>query len=267
MSEFNNSNFKTSILLRFARLMKTYLFLEIQWFFSKGRGSHWEQKVHVILRHLVAGALVFCAGLTVKAAPLLIDNAKALTALATSGKHRVSLTPLSIERGCGPSGCAAYIDDIVIAQDTGQIRAKGRRIRTVTHAFGAPNADWTPDAAYRITLSNGKAWGLCTEHSHTGAGRSGNLQRWYSIVLLPKNEMFTSGTAHRFIGYWNGCENLIDGQTKEETLLYVIERRRQGGELQGNFWTCGMKSCRSTLDTRPIREQTGSETGAIVIGK
>jgi hypothetical protein len=127
-----------------------------------------------------------------------------------------------------------------------------------------PDLDWTPTDAYRVT-AGGQRWGTCMEFTHAGIGKSGVYQRWVSVVLVPFNGAQPAGTAHRFVGYWAGCDSLQAAASAGQVTLPVIEHGEPKAEkpLRLVKHQCTAKGCEGVIDLRAVNGDPAGPDGAL----
>ena len=196
-------------------------------------------------------------------------NARELRDVLVDGARPAKLEPLKTEGGCGPAGCIVDVERLSIARDSGALRTdKGAPVKLVQHkpADGRelPEADWNPLDAQKV-YSRGKRWGTCLELAHTGIGRSGVHQRWVSVVLVPWRGAAPGPTAHRFVGYWAGCDSIVEGANAGEVELPLVESA-SANALQLVRHQCTAKRCVRRVDSRLVAGDPAGDTGALTIG-
>lgn len=183
------------------------------------------------------------------------------------------LEPLKTEGWCGPQGCFVDAGELRIDRDKGGFaRAEGgKKLQVVEHkALGGdalPDLDWTPTDAYRV-MAGGQRWGSCLEFSHAGVGKSGTFQRWTSVVLVPFNGATPGATAHRFVGYWTGCDSLVTGATTGTLSLRVVERSEPKADkpLRLVAYQCSARGCEGQVDRRAVNGEPGNaQDGTLTI--
>jgi hypothetical protein len=215
----------------------------------------------------LAGSLfVACAA----HADAVARNATELRDLLRGTATPAALEPIKTEGWCGPQGCFVDVGELRLDRDKGGFAKApgGRQLVLVEHkAMGGeplPDIDWTSTDAYRVT-SGGQRWGTCMEFAHTGIGKSGVYQRWNSVVLVPFNGGKPAGTAHRFVGYWAGCDSLQATATQGQVVLPVIERGEPTASkpLRLVNQQCSAKSCDGQIDRRVIDGDPASEDGTL----
>ncbi len=207
-------------------------------------------------------------------ADALAKNATELRDLLRGPATAATLNPIRTESWCGPNGCFVDAGDLRLDRDKGGFaRDKaGKRIQVIEHKpMGGPvlpELDWTPLDAYEVSVG-GKRWGSCMEFTHTGLGKSGVYQRWVSVMLVPFEGSQPAGTAHRFVGYWAGCDSLQAGASPAEVALPVVERNEPaaGKPLRVVGYRCTAKGCDGKVDARPVDGDPTGESGALAIGK
>ena len=220
------------------------------------------------MRCAVLGAAVALAACAAAFANGSASNARELRDVLVQGARAAKLEPVRTERGCGPSGCTVDVDELSIARDSGAIRtARGAPVKLVQHkpADGRdlPEPDWDPLDAQKV-YSGGRRWGTCLELAHTGIGRSGVHQRWASVVLVPSQ----AGVAHRFVGYWAGCDSLVEGARPAEVVLPLVEPAASGSRnvLHIVRFHCSAQGCVRRDDSRSVTGDPAGESGALTIG-
>ncbi len=199
----------------------------------------------------------------------VIDNASALNELLVNKNPLVSIKPIAAQRGCGPEVCSIDIDGLSILRDQGGLLESSRKnkIEIKPQTSGElPEIDWDPLGGFAVSR-NGKRWGTCLEFTHSGLGKSGSLQRWSSVILVPWADSHPSLIAFRFVGYWAGCDVLMEGVEENEVNLPVIEHvnANKDKSLHILSYTCSALGCKTNEDTRKVREDADSESGALII--
>ncbi|HEY1398108.1 hypothetical protein [Roseateles sp.] len=197
-------------------------------------------------------------------------NATELRDLLRGTATPAALDPIKTEGWCGPQGCFVDVGELRIDRDKGGFaKATGdRQIVLVEHkAMGGdalPDLDWTSTDAYRVTV-RGQRWGTCMEFSHTGIGKSGVYQRWTSVVLVPFSGALPAGTAHRFVGYWAGCDSLQAAATQGQVVLPIVERNEPKAPkpLRLVNHSCSAKGCDGQVDRREIDGDPSGADGAL----
>ena len=233
---------------------------------------HPQRPVALAAIALACSAFAACAA----QADALAKNATELRDLLRGPATAATLTPIKTEGWCGPQGCFVDAGELRLDRDKGGLaRADdqaGKRIQVVEHKSAGgpalPDLDWTPLDAYEVSLG-GKRWGSCMEFTHAGLGKSGVYQRWTSVMLVPFDGNRPAGMAHRFVGYWAGCDSLQAGATPTTVALPVIERNEPaaGKPLRLVGYQCTAKGCDGKLDARTIDGDPTGESGALAIGK
>ena len=101
----------------------------------------------------------------------------------------------------------------------------------------------------------------------TGIGKSGVYQRWVSVVLVPFSGGKPAGTAHRFVGYWAGCDSLQAAATQGQVLLPVIERSEPKGAKPVRLvdYQCSATGCEGKVDERIVDGDPVGESGGMSI--
>lgn len=196
----------------------------------------------------------------------VIGNATELRELLLIEHKAAQIASQIPQRGCGSSGCSIDIAGVSIMQDVGVLldpKTK-KQIEIKPQSSGdLPEIDWEPLGGYAVTRS-GKSWGACLEFTHTGLGKSGRFQRWASVLLVP----YAGQIAYRFVGYWAGCDVLMEGDKEDEINLPIIEPALGNkDQLLNIIWhSCSKLACKAKEDPRTVREDSSSETGALAIG-
>lgn len=217
----------------------------------------------------LAGSLfVACAA----HADAVARNATELRDALRGSAAAAALAPVKTEGWCGPQGCFVDAGELRIDRDKGGlVRADGgKRIALIEHkplgGEALPDLDWTPTDAYQVT-SGGQRWGLCLEFTHAGIGKSGVYQRWVSVVLVPFSGDKPAGTAHRFVGYWAGCDSLQAGSAAGQVALPVIERGEPKGPKPVRLvnYQCSAKGCEGKVDERVVDGDPVGESGGMSI--
>jgi hypothetical protein len=242
--------------------------------------SPWRPVIRPVLRSLPLSAALLLAMSMAHAeggapAPRPIANAAELVQQLAVGPA-VTLTSIKRISGCGPKGCSVNVErvSVVRADDEkpGELQSStGAKIRLVEHrpADGRelPDLDWSPLRAFEV--HNGKQrWGSCLEFTHEGLGKSGVQQRWTSVVLVPFKGDRPGATAHRFVGYWAGCESLRGAEKAQAVTLPLVEPAAAGAAhpLHLMQYACTRESCTGREDPRPVKGDPGSTTGELMIG-
>nr|WP_297526731.1 hypothetical protein [uncultured Roseateles sp.] len=217
----------------------------------------------------LAGSLfVACAA----HADAVARNATELRDLLRGTATPATLEPIKTEGWCGPQGCFVDVGELRLDRDKGGfVKAPGgKQLVLVEHkAMGGeplPDIDWTSTDAYRVTAA-GQRWGSCMEFTHTGIGKSGVYQRWVSVVLVPFSGGKPAGTAHRFVGYWAGCDSLQAAATQGQVLLPVIERSEPKGAKPVRLvdYQCSATGCEGKVDERIVDGDPVGESGGMSI--
>lgn len=196
-------------------------------------------------------------------------NASDLRDFLMAGHRAAKIQQVAAERGCGPTDCSVDIDGLSIKRQRGVIqRIYGSQVRLIQYGPGAPKdlpeMDWDPIAGFKV-FRTGKRWGTCLEFSHEGIGKSGRYQRWTSVVLVPWKESRLPTVAHRFVGYWAGCDALAEGARAGEVMLPIIETAAAGSSRLHIVWHhCTMKRCIKVEDARLVSGEPGSESGVFL---
>jgi hypothetical protein len=195
-------------------------------------------------------------------------NATEWRDLLLAGRVPATLEALATERGCGPAGCVVDVGGYTIDRDRGLIRtASGRAIKLENVAAdagaGLPPLDWDPVAAYRVRHGS-RAWGLCLEMAHTGLARSGRLQRWTSVILLPAAP--SPHLAYRFVGYWLGCDSLSSAAATAPPELPVVSAAAAGQGLTLVWQVCDPRRCRPRPDPRPVTLAADAAAALLQLG-
>lgn len=172
---------------------------------------------------------------------------------------------------CIPTNCNTAIDGLVIMRDKELLRREGEESRIVLQHHGPgnpkdlPAVDWTPNRGFRVFRA-GSRWGTCLEFSHAGMGKSGRYQRWASVVLVPWQDGQPASVAHRFVGYWAGCDSLAEGDEEGEVKLPIVEPVATGSRRLHLVWHhCTAKRCVKVKDPRTVSGRPGSEDGTLLI--
>ncbi len=219
-------------------------------------------------------ALLFCVLLALtqtacSAESRIIENATALRDVLISGKQHVSLEALASQRGCGPNGCSIDLGPISILHEQGMMRDRLNKtpIQIQAQFTGElPELDWEPIGGFAVS-SGGKPWGICLEFTHTGLGKSGSFQRWSSVILVPSAEANIHTIAYRFVGYWAGCDMLVEGENSDMVSLPVVEWENpvEKQKMVIRWHNCNVHSCQVDQDAKSVAEDAKSETGALII--
>ncbi|QPF71472.1 hypothetical protein G8A07_00070 [Roseateles sp. DAIF2] len=196
--------------------------------------------------------------------------------LKTSQYTPVRLVAITLESGCGPKGCSVDAERLSVqTEPQGQLlnnsKGKERRVlQLVEHRPAAgqplPELDWRPSDAWRVFVGQ-RRWGSCLEFSHSGLGKSGRLQRWSTVVLVPFHRNQQPGpTAHRFSGYWSGCDMLMADIKSGILVLPILEPVAAAQEsdvaLQLVHYRCGLASGCAGRPS-PLRVTSNPDTGAL----
>ncbi|WKB55925.1 hypothetical protein [Eleftheria terrae] len=200
-----------------------------------------------------------------------VSNATELRDLLRGQAQPATLEPLKSESGCGPAGCSVDLERLSIRVEPGFIQqARGARLRLVEHKHkdgpALPEIDWTPMDAYQV-FNAGRRWGSCIEFSHSGMGKSGSYQRWSSVVLVPFRGERPGKTAHRFVGYWTGCDSLQAGDKPGEVVFPVVERAAEHAPAPLHLmrYQCSVQRCSGSEDARSVARHPTDEGGALVV--
>ena len=232
---------------------------------------HPQRPVALAAIALACSAFAACAA----QADALAKNATELRDLLRGPATAATLTPIKTEGWCGPQGCFVDVGELRIDRDKGGFaRAEGgQRLQVVEHkppgGDALPDLDWTPTDAYRV-MAGGQRWGSCLEFSHAGVGKSGTFQRWTSVVLVPFNGAAPGATAHRFVGYWTGCDSLVSGATAGTLTLRVVERSepKASRPLRLVAYQCSARGCEGQVDRRAVGGEPGNaQDGTLTIGQ
>jgi hypothetical protein len=216
----------------------------------------------------LAGSLfVACAA----HADVVARNATELRDLLRGTATPAALEPIKTEGWCGPQGCFVDVGELRLDRDKGGFAKApgGKQLVLVEHkTMGGdplPDIDWTSTDAYRVAL-DGQRWGSCMEFTHTGIGKSGVYQRWTSVVLVPFSGGKPAGTAHRFVGYWAGCDSL-QAAGAGQVLLPVIERgeAKAAKPVRLVSYECSAKGCDGKVDERIVDGDPVGESGGMSI--
>lgn len=196
----------------------------------------------------------------------IAENAKELRGILLEGHRPATIITAPSEMGCTPSDCSNDIDGLTIWRERKFMqRAKDGRIKLIQHTPGdvkdLPEMFWEPLGGFKVISSN-KHWGACLEFRHEGIGNSGQFQRWSSVVLAP----WKSSVAHRFVGYWAGCDFLAEGDQSGEVMLPIIEpMASDSGHLHIVWNRCTVKRCSRVVDNRSVERGAPVESGALLI--
>lgn len=222
------------------------------------------------MRHaLLVSALLVFASFEVLADGIA-GNAHDLRDLLMTGYQPAKIVAITAERGCGPVECSIDIDGLSILRERGVMRrVGGSQIRLKQYGPGEqkdlPEMDWEPIEGFKVYLA-GRRWGTCLEFGHEGIGKSGRYQRWTSVVLVPWKGHRPSLVAHRFVGYWAGCDSLAEGGRAGEVIVPIIEPVTTGSSrLHIVRQQCTMKRCIKVEDARVVSGDPGGESGAVEI--
>lgn len=167
---------------------------------------------------------------------------------ALCGADQVEYYELPVPEGCTPGRCSTRIDTVEWDGEAPDLRViAGAKVTIRNVSFGpALELDSEPLAAWRVH-SAGQVWGLCLEFAHEGLGRSGRVQRWASLLLLPYREGAPADEAWRFTGYWASCSALRSGASASVIELPLIESAQgtQAG-LSLDSYRCDRHACERT---------------------
>ncbi len=205
------------------------------------------------------------------------DSDDALRASIRAGKAPARVVEAKKVGYCreGTDYCDQYVDRLIVLRNEKRIafmrdlrRWKTRPIRLVEHApDGAaelPEIDWNP-GGYEVFRA-GKRWGTCLWFSHEGLGKSGHFQRWGTIVLVPWKGNEPGPVAHRFVGYWPSCNDLVEGEKEGEIALPTIEIANNDPQHLSLIWNqCTLRGCTRVKDFRTITGSSDSGSGALRI--
>lgn len=200
-------------------------------------------------------------------APMLVHNATELRDLLLAGRSPAELQVLTLNRGCGPSGCVVDFGGYSLDRERGRLRtAAGAPVKLVHHGAGVaelPPLDRDPLGAYAV-LQGGTRWGVCLELAHTGLWRSGARQRWVSVILLPDTPG-SRGAAigHRWVGYWAGCDSLSAGAGATATELPILNASSAGMQLR--WQRCTARGCVSRPGLARFSVVPGAPGGALSV--
>lgn len=186
-------------------------------------------------------------GPTGSAAPRQARNAAELQQHLLQDRTPADLQPVTAERGCGPAGCVVDVGTLVIERDRGRLRtAQGRPLPLVhpgeRRPASLPPPDWEPLAAYAV-MQQGQRQGWCLELAHSGAGSSGSLARWGTVVWVPDSAQRPARQAYRLVGYWAGCAALSSAEAGGPLALPVVQRGTAAAELALRAWRCTPAGC------------------------
>lgn len=201
-----------------------------------------------------------------------VNNARDLRDQLMSGHSPAKIEAVSPERSCSATDCSVDVEQLSIFLKSGVMqRTGGRRIQLKQYgSIGAaelPDIDWDPIGSFRVSRAD-KQWGVCLEFGHTGIGKSGRYQRWTSVVLVPRKDLRSKPVAFRFVGYWAGCDYLVEGDKAREISLPTVESSETGGAHLSIVWHhCSFESCIKVKDARIVNGDPGSESGALVINE
>lgn len=226
------------------------------------------------MRHLPFLCLLLAAALPAGAAGDTAADATALRDLLRGTAAVPTLAAIRPESGCSPSACFVDIGQLRLRRGphgaAGWTRADGRRIRVVEHRRAGtaawPAMDPAPLGAYAVRVGE-RRWGSCIEFASTGIGKSGVHQRWTHVVLVPDRGGRPGALAHRFLGYWSGCDALQATAAAGELALPVVERAAAGAPrpLEIAVYRCGAQGCRRGADARRVEGDPAGATGALTI--
>lgn len=194
-------------------------------------------------------------------------NVIELGKLLNAGQTPLVLEAAPAERGCGPKDCVIDIADLTIVPRRGVLQTAGkRRIKLVQHAQapspGLPDIDWESVRGFKVFRA-GTRWGSCLEFSHAGLGNSGRLQRWTSVVLVPR----AGSSAHRFVGFWASCSHLSAGGDEGEVKLPSVVPAAADATSLGIVWHhCDLKACSDHADFRPVGGDPFGWQASITLG-
>ncbi|MFX1681792.1 hypothetical protein PV762_21445 [Mitsuaria sp. CC2] len=198
-------------------------------------------------------------------------NATELRDLLRGSATPTVLEPIKTEGWCGPQGCFVDVGELRLDRDKGGFAKApgGKQLVLVQHkpmgVESLPDIDWTSTDAYRV-MAGGQRWGTCMEFTHTGIGKSGVYQRWTSVVLVPFSGDKPAGPAHRFVGYWAGCDSL-QAASAGQVLLPVIERGEPKAAKPVRLvnYQCSAKGCEGKVDERIVDGDPAGENGGMSI--
>ncbi|OWV73001.1 hypothetical protein ATY77_08325 [Rhizobium sp. R634] len=220
------------------------------------------------MRHLLF-ATVLLVGSTTHP-PTAATNATELRNILSSSATAATSTEIHIESGCGPAGCMIEVEQLRIQRDKGFFEHDGKPLLLIEHKptvrWVLPEMDWTPIAAYKID-TGGQRWGTCLEFAHSGIGKSGVHQRWSSVVLVPFHGGKPVDAAHRFVGYWTGCDSLQVGEKPHQVVLPLVEPAATGASpsLCISQYLCNAQGCERREDPRQVHGDPTGETGVLSI--
>ena len=196
----------------------------------------------------------------------------ALRDILIEGHTPITLEAATVDRGCGPAGCTIDADGVSILRDRGVLKQTGGKaipVRLLSPGE-APALDWEPLDVFRV-FGEGGYWGTCLEFSHAGIGKSGTMQRWVSVVLVPHHPPQRRIRAWRIVGYQTGCDALVALPGKPDTLsLPVIEAtakdRKTPFGLHLVWHHCDARKCTTAIDPRPVGGDPHGASGGLTIG-
>lgn len=194
----------------------------------------------------------------------LATNGTELQRLLTAERVLAQLDERALQHACHRETCFTTWQDWVITSHPVEIRsAAGQHLQWVLHAGRKepqwPRLDASPLAGYWVA-SGGQRWGACLEFAHAGLGKSGSAQRWTSVVLIADG----SHQAHRFVGYWAGCDSLVQGGMPGQIELPAVRRSPDSG-LSIAWHRCHAKTCDVRFDARLIEPVQDDPAGALVV--
>lgn len=184
-----------------------------------------------------------------------LDGPSALRALLVEGHQPMQLERVDRLSGCTTTECSVQFDGLAIVPKTRTLRSgRNQSIRVLEHRSpgspALPDMDWTPTEAYAVSL-DGRRWGSCMEFSHSGVGRSGTFQRWTSIILLPWRGDHPGLAAHRLVGYWAACDQLVAGAAVGQGRLGLVQPSGASG-LGLVQYRCDSRGCKPEGRPRPV---------------
>jgi len=220
---------------------------------------------------LLAGA---GAGAVGTSAATTAGNAAELAQALRGARPAAALRPLQAVQGCGPAGCVVMLGGLSVDTEAGTLRrAGGQALPWAAAGAGAgaipaaelPEVNWEPLRGFGVRREGragraGQAWGQCIEFAHAGLGNSGRAQRWRTVVLVADG----GRSAHRFIGYWAGCEALTQGTRAGTVSLPTVEPVHAGAAALHVVWNhCDKKRCLREADPRQLEGSAWSEDGRL----
>lgn len=220
------------------------------------------------MRHLLFAGVMFVNATTNP--QTAVRNATELRDLLSSTATAPVLSAIETESGCGPEACVVEVEQLLIQRDKGFFEHRDKRLLLIEHKptdqWVLPEMDWTPIGAYRIS-AGGQRWGTCLEFAHSGIGKSGVHQRWSSVVLVPFSGDKPADTAHRFVGYWTGCDTLQLRESPRRVVLPLVEPAAAdlSPSLRIRQYLCSAQGCETREDPRQVCGDPTGETGILTI--